>query len=156
MTEPTQQEVLAAFTYKEGALYWKPDPAKSPQWNGKHGAQKAGCARFDGRRVIRWGKKLYLASRLIFLYHKGFLPLEVDHKDTDPTNDLIENLRPAARFSNNANTNAAGYIQRGNKFLAKIYYDGKSHYLGTFDTPWEAREAYEHAQRERLETLHEE
>lgn len=154
-TDLTQEKLQALFSYKDGVLYWKYNPARSPQWNGRFESNPAGCIRPDGRRVIRIEGVLHLASRLIFLYHKGYLPSEVDHKDTDQTNDRIENLRPANRAMNNANTNASGYFRRGKRFYGRIYHHGKSHHLGAFDTAYEANQAYRAAQQELLEDYHE-
>lgn len=155
MTELTQERLQQLFSYKDGALYWKYNPNRRPQWNGRFESNPAGCIRADGRCVIRFEGKLYLASRLIFLFHKGYLPLVVDHEDTDCTNDRIENLRSSDHSRNQANTNASGYIRRDGKFYAKIYHHSKSHHLGVFDTAYEANQAYQAAQRELLETYYE-
>lgn len=45
------------------------------------------------RSRITIAQKRYLRSRLIFLYHKGYLPKEIDHINRDSLDDRIENLR---------------------------------------------------------------
>jgi len=107
------------FNYQSGLLIWRYNPNKSPQWNGKHEGQIAGAVRSDGRRVIRLDRKLYLASRLIYAYHYGNFPPEVDHINRDASDDRVENLRASDRKLNNQNVSAKGYIRRGNKYLAK-------------------------------------
>jgi hypothetical protein len=148
----TQVYVQYRFIYINGKLHWKICYDKSSQWNGKHAGALAGAVRKDGRIVIRLDSKLYLASRLIFLYHHGYLPEEVDHRDRDVTNDLIENLLASNRQKNNSNTNAKGYTRLGpNKFWARIFTKGKQMNLGIFPTREKAREAYLTAQAEIME-----
>jgi len=59
------------------------------------------------------GKKYY-AHRLIFLYHKGYLPKTIDHINCDKVDNRIENLRAATVGQNQHNrktnaNNTSGY-----------------------------------------------
>lgn len=146
--EPSQEYLQSRFFYKDGVLYWKHDKLGTLQWNGKHVGNAADATRDDGRCVIRLDGKLYLASRLIWIYHKGKAPKEIDHWDRDSTNDKIENLKPSNRVKNNANTTAKGWIKRGDKFMAKIYTRGRNIHLGTYNTAEEAHAVYAKKQEE--------
>lgn len=77
---------------------------------------------------------------------------QVDHKDTNPHNNCRENLRLATASQNQCNKgktarNTSGYKgvvyhKKLAKWQAQIQKDKRSYYLGTFETPEEAYEAY--------------
>ncbi|NBV93669.1 MAG: hypothetical protein EBT29_04305, partial [Proteobacteria bacterium] len=68
--------------------------------------------------------------RLFFYWHHGYLPKLVDHKDTNPQNNKIENLRELnskgnARNSNkkirkNCSSKYKGVSKQRNKWVARI------------------------------------
>jgi len=74
---------------------------------------------------------------------------EVDHIDRDKQNNNIENLRWATRSENQRNKGAygavkfKGVIKKGKKFEANTKVDGKSKYIGIYDTAEEASKAYD-------------
>lgn len=115
---------------------------------------RAGSNRGDGRWIIGIDGVLYLSSRLAWFYKKGVWPkFEVDHKDTDHSNDKWCNLREATSSQNNANkrtprNNTTGFKgvsidTRGVKqFRATIKIHKKQRCLGYYDTPKEAHSAY--------------
>lgn len=97
----------------------------------------------------RWTVKYH---RLKFFLAHGWLPEEVDHRDTDTANDLLGNLRPSTRQTNAQNRNAfmkASGLPRGvtrsgkRRFKAKVTHGGTSHYLGSFASPFAASEVVE-------------
>ena len=61
-----------------------------------------------------WGVKRGV-HRLIFLWHHGWLPPEVDHKDENPLNNRIENLRAATHSQNLCNRSLASTNTSGVK-----------------------------------------
>jgi hypothetical protein len=138
-----REKVKELFDYRDGKLFWRESRA-----NVKVGAE-AGYLRRDGYRQIKVDGKNYYTHRLIFLYHHGYIPEFLDHKDGSRLNNRIENLRPATKSQNNANSKARksvtgfkGVSANGKRFLARIKKDGRDIYLGTFDTPEEANAAY--------------
>lgn len=84
----TQEQVRALFTYKDdGSLIWKNGNA------GHKAGSIAGCVN-KGYVRIRIGKVGYLAHRIVWLYHHGYMPeSDVDHIDRNPLNNRIDNLR---------------------------------------------------------------
>lgn len=75
---------------------------------------------------------------------------EIDHKDGNPLNNQRGNLRSATKSQNAMNrksNNKLGfkgvtYSKAAQRWQAQIQANGKKRYLGSFDTPEEAHEAY--------------
>ena len=72
----------------------------------------------------------------------------VDHIDNDATNDCLYNLQVISHRENISKdiTNKVGYTgvrKNGKKWNAKIDINNKRIYLGTFETPKEASQAYQ-------------
>jgi hypothetical protein len=113
---------------------------------------EAGSYMRDGYKRIKIGNKGYVASRLAWLYMTGEWPKhDIDHKDTDKKNDKWENLREAtdaeqARNRNVKRNNVSGYKgvrqATSGRYEAAIKLNGKYKYLGMYDTPEEAADAY--------------
>ena len=96
---PTQKLLHQLFEYKGGKLYWKVDAA----YNVKIG-DVAGTTDSKGYKTTKINGKIYKVHRLIFLMHYGYLPKFVDHKDKNPSNNKIENLRDATHSENQLNS----------------------------------------------------
>jgi len=86
------------------------------------------------------GGKSYRVHRLIFLYHHGYMPTQVDHIDGNRMNNRIENLREATSSQNNQNrkaTSSSGikgviWHKQSKKWVASICINRKSVHLGSF------------------------
>ena len=86
------------------------------------------------------GGKSYRVHRLIFLYHHGYMPTQVDHIDGNRMNNRIENLREATSSQNNQNrkaTSSSGikgviWHKQSKKWVASICVNRKSIHLGSF------------------------
>lgn len=115
----------------------------------------AGCATGGQRRAWIIGVKgrRYLAHRLAWYYVHGVWPVDdIDHKDCDPSNNRIDNLRLADQTQNNGNTglyrtNKSGFkgvhfSRHAKQWRASIQFRGKMKNLGYFDTPEEAHKTY--------------
>ncbi|MEW6023610.1 MAG: HNH endonuclease signature motif containing protein [Pseudomonadota bacterium] len=124
--------------------------------NAKPGAV-AGTTIKHGYKVIKIDYKRFLVHRLVWLYMTGRMPSShIDHIDGDTGNNRFGNLREASPNINNQNVHRAradnqnghlGVSRCKNSFQARIFKDGKSHYLGSFKSPELAHEAYLAAKR---------
>lgn len=145
------REVLN-YDQETGVFTWK----ISRCTNGKASVGSvAGFYPKNGYRQIEIDRVRYLAHRLAWLYVYGTWPADgIDHKDGIRDHNWINNLRSATQSENAANrrryaNNSSGfkgvsYRQQARKgvWLAHISKDGKSIYVGTFQTPELAHAGY--------------
>jgi hypothetical protein len=108
------------------------------------------------RRITIKGRH-YRAHHLAWFYMKGkWCSQVIDHRDGDPSNNRLANLRSATKTQNSANkrryrNNACGLkgvCRERSGWRATIYKDGRRHHLGNFPTPQEAHAAYAKAAHE--------
>jgi len=150
----TQDYVKELFTYCDGVLRWRVSRSNRT----RVGSAAGYCRSDNGRCVINVDGKLMFAHRLIFLFHHGWLPDEIDHIDTDPTNNRIENLRSATRAQNQWNArkrkdNTSGvkgvsWYAPTKRWTAQIRVNGQRKRLGYFSTIDAAAAAIAAAQRD--------
>lgn len=145
----TQDKLKQRLWYRPetGDFYWRIAPTNSMQpW------QKAGSPSTKGYVQIMVCAHKYPAHQLAWLYVHGVMPDHVDHINQIKTDNSICNLRLATQSQNNMNKKAQSnnktglkgvYLYKKNmKYTAAIKANGKRHYLGYFDTPEEAHQAY--------------
>ena len=151
----SQDFVKYLFDYKDGNLYW------SVIINGQfQKGDLAGYLRKDGYRNIQIDGKSYLAHRLIFLYHHGYLPEFLDHIDGNPRNNNISNLREATSQENSRNQKkhksrngkstssdfkGVSWRELAKKWQAYIMINGKYKHLGMFKSDIDAALASDRA-----------
>ena len=131
-----QKDVKRLFLYQDGNLYWK--VKTNPRVN--IGAKAGTFNKNNQRTYIRINKITYGLHRLIFLYHYGWFPTEVDHIDTCRTNNTIENLREATRSQNQHNkrvqiNNTSGVKNVSflkNRWVVKLKVKRKQIHIGRF------------------------
>ena len=138
-----------SYDAKTGKITWIEKPHKK---NKMKVGDVAGCLRKDGYFVVRFNGKLYFCHRLAWYLHYGIWPKEqIDHIDGNPSNNSITNLREVNNQQNSLNkfkaysNNKTGVLGVGfyrDKFIARIKFNNKSHYLGIFDTKEQAALAY--------------
>lgn len=139
------------------------DPATGEfQWRGaRPGTRSSGVAGYrtpHGYITICINRHQHYAHRLAWLYVFNELPARVDHINGDPCDNRISNLRPATAEQNSYNrptqkNNRSGYKGvmfdgRRSKYVARIRFDKRRIFLGTFLTAKEAAAAYEIAARQ--------
>jgi hypothetical protein len=152
------QSLLKQYvTYDLGVFRFKSRNCNG--WNPSKNDAVAGSVNQLGYTTITIDGRRYLAHRLAWLYVYGIDPgdLQIDHIDkTIPLSNKIENLRIATESENACHsirpkTYASAEVKtpyRGvqksspNRWKATIEKEGVIHYLGSFDNPEDARDAY--------------
>lgn len=101
---------------------------------------------------LTFSYKDFVTARVIWLWYYGEWPKGfIDHKDGNPSNNRIENLRDvncSQSSCNRTSSNLYGYkgvTTIGNRWRSSIRIDGKRIFLGSFLTIEEAAEAYRQA-----------
>ena len=151
---------LLRYDPKTGIFVWRRRPGVP------HNSRYAGrVAGFDWQpanteivyRSIRIFDWPFLGHRLAWLYMTGSWPKhQVDHADMDGLNNRWKNLRAATKQQNSLNRGASkrsstglkGAYVYGSRFRSQIKIGSKLIYLGAYDTPQAAHEAYMVAARE--------
>jgi hypothetical protein len=147
-----------------GQLIWKhrpehhfPSAAAAKGWNTQKAGAIAGEApNHDGyiRLDFRRGDQRVRTRvhRVVWKMHHGDEPEMLDHKNGDPADNRVENLRPATPSENGRNhtgrLSAERHLPKGvvavgrGRFRALGYRNGERAYLGIHDTPAAAHAAY--------------
>ena len=129
---------------------WSLKPNKNPYW------RKVIYTNHKGYHRIQLHhnniQKFYMVHRVIYKFnnpdwdiHDVCSDNQVDHIDNCRTNNNNENLRIVNHSQNGQNRpSTKGYYwnKKQQKYQAGIRINNKSIYLGYYDTPEEAREAY--------------
>jgi hypothetical protein len=147
MTTLTQSQAKELFDYRDGDIYWRVRTSN----NTKMG-QPAGYKKKTGYLAISVNDRQCLAHRLVWIWHYGDVPDEIDHINGVRNDNRIENLRPATPLENQWNsakpvTNTTGFKgvcwnKKVGKYMAQIRINGRQTYLGLFSDPAAAHEAY--------------
>jgi len=125
------------FHYEDGNLIWKKKIAHNTIIG-----KIAGRTYDIGYKSIGLYGKEYMSHRLVFMFHHGYFPKEVDHIDGNKSNNRIENLRPATHSENLKNqkirtTNVSGHknvgwVKREQKWRVRITVNFKDKHIGYF------------------------
>jgi hypothetical protein len=131
---------------------------KSPAFVVKAG-RIAGARHHSGYIDIGYNKKLYRAHRLAWWFVHGHFPnYSIDHINEVKDDNRLCNLRLDINRENEQNNskpqcnNTSGYLgvcwnKQKRRWQAQIHYKNKQIYLGLYDIPEEAHEAYLCAKR---------
>lgn len=149
LTQSRLKEVMS-FDPETGLFTWLVS-----RGNGNAGSI-AGC-NSNGYIAIKIDGKSHKAHRLAWLYVYGSFPKhELDHINHVKTDNRICNLRDVTHAQNKQNMRVArtdnksgliGAMFFQGRWQAKIMFDNKRRYLGTFATPEEAHSVYVEAKR---------
>lgn len=172
----TQEYVRECFTYnKAGILTWNIRPEShfnneadakrfNSQWSGKVAgyfnkrtdSKREGFGYYRVRITDHAIKGHFKSHRIVWLYHKGYLPKVVDHINRDTRDNRIENLRESDEQTNSYNTNinvnnTTGFMgvsksndsKRKNKpYKSCIYCKNRAFFLGFYSDAEMAGLAY--------------
>lgn len=152
---------LIDYNPETGEFTWK--ARGLPCWDAKFAGNRAGHNnRNTGYVHLKLMGRSFKAHRVAFAITHGRWPTnEIDHIDGNGLNNSIANMREATRAENNQNrsrpsSNTSGYVGVGrtldNMWVAQIRHNGVQHYIGYFDCPKKASEAYQEA-KARLHTF---
>jgi len=147
----TQDQVRNLFTYRDGTLLWKTKLARCVRIG-----REAGHLENKGYIRVVINKRAYPIHRVVFLYHHGYLPEFIDHKDGNRSNNLIENLRACTAADNQHNKKGQSrkwakitskwkgvcWLPPRNRWIARIRFDYKLKFLGHFVNEDDAARAY--------------
>lgn len=152
MLTQSELKLLVSYNPSTGVFTWLPrigETAGIKAFNSRNAGKLAGTVSRKGYIHIRYDGVVYLAHRLVWLYVHGHFPsLLIDHKDHDKANNRLDNLRLATKAQNNFSRKKralAGVSSRSGRWYSKIRIDGKEVYLGVFDTPEAAVQAFDRA-----------
>lgn len=148
---PSAAYLRAVFRYdrRSGRLFWRRRADVGPEWNARFAGRPAGGTTTGCILVQLKGFKLVRAHRIIWKMFFGDEPDEIDHRDGNPFNNRLGNLRRATRSQNICNRRvrpgASGFrgVTRDRKrWAARITVNYRVIWLGTFDDPAAAHRAY--------------
>lgn len=143
----TQQKIRELLLYDEesGELVWRSNGYRNKPLKG----HIAGRVNSNGRRQIKINRKLYYASRLVWLYHNGYFPEGyIDHIDRNPLNNRLNNLREVSTICNLRNTTlkkkglsevrGVHWAKAHKKWAASVKVNGVTTHFGFYDDFTEA------------------
>ena len=140
------------FTYDNG-LYWvKPTANRVKQ------GDRFGHIHSSGHRRGVFLCDRYYEHKLVWLYHYGVWPKELDHINRIRDDNRIENLREVTRQQNNFNKcsyknssskyKGVSWYKNNSKWKAQYVINSKTFHIGYFDDELEAAKAYDNTVRE--------
>lgn len=146
LSQDRLKEVLF-YDNEDGDFYWRINRPKTPA------GSTAGYTDPLGYIIISIDGNKYQAHQLVWLWFYNKVVM-IDHKDNNPSNNRINNLREATYSQNNHRRNLynplgyTGVRYRSGHFEAHIRINGIITRLGKFNTAEEAAEAYRNAARQ--------
>lgn len=141
-----------------GEFFWKDRGMfatknhSSKTWNTRYAGKKAGRVMKNGYASICIDGQVYGAHRLAWIYVNGNTKYQIDHKNMNPIDNRISNLRESTQSQNRFNTrknsrNTSGYKgvcynKASKKWQVSTFLNSKPIYVGLFNCPTAAHFAY--------------
>lgn len=152
---PAELNQLLEYDPATGRLYWKVQTSSRALVG-----SEAGSVDKRGYRAVQIYGRRYMAHRIAWALTFGEWPKEeIDHKNGNPADNRLENIRDVSPSENKQNARASHvdsgtgvlgvtYDRRKKAFMSQIYVSGKNKFLGYFDNLQDAHHAYLSAKRE--------
>lgn len=152
MSGPIYKELTRLVNYNPSTgVFTLRVPTFSSRWGDRSIGDEAGTV-YRGCRTLQVFGKRYAASDLAWLYTYGVWPTKtLDHKNGNPGDNRISNLREATSAQNAQNSrsssslSATGTYQTNKGYCAHICFERKQIHLGTFASEELASLIYEEA-----------
>lgn len=164
--KPSVQYIQECFNYcpNSGVITWKVRPREHfptqrgySIFNTKHAGNETGTIGKIGHKIITLNDTSYYAHILIWVLAHGRWPeLTIDHKNRNPSDNRLVNLREATQPQQNANqglrkNNSSGHAgvcwnNKTNKWRAYITVNSKQINLGYYANKEDAIKARENAE----------
>lgn len=151
----TQQLLKERLSYcaETGVFIWNNSPHMTARWNARYSGTVAGTKENTGYITIKIMDRKYIAHRMAWLYVFGEVPfLDIDHMNGIKSDNRISNLRCVTSAGNSQNRRKATAGSKSGllgasktssgKWRSVITVFGVKHYLGVFETPELAHDAY--------------
>lgn len=144
---------LLDYEPKTGVLTWKHRGAMDcprdggKRWNGRYAGREAFRIAPNGYRQGMVLRVMMRAHRLAWFMHYGEWPKgDIDHINGVRSDNRMCNLREVSRKENTRNqqirntnkSGVTGVIQRGNRWHANVFHDGRQIFLGSFQDKQDA------------------
>lgn len=144
---------ILIYNKNTGLFLWKYRDDVGKKWNNRNAGKVAGTKNKNRHVTILINRIKYKAHRLAWFYVTGFWPKEnIDHRDLNKSNNIWKNLREATHAQNSMNrklqpNNLIGFKGVSwkadrDKWMSRIKKDRRQIFLGYFQTPEEAHNAY--------------
>ena len=149
---------LFCYDASTGEILWKHRPDVQGSWNAKYARRPAGtikkgylqiCIKVDGKKCF------FSGQRIAWAHHYGEWPKgEVDHKNHDPSDNRIDNLRLATHSQNGCHKlqstgkvpfKGVYWMPTKGRFAAQIKRNKQWKWLGLHETAEDAARAYDRA-----------
>jgi hypothetical protein len=125
---------------------------------GSIAGSKVGSKNDQGYEQVQIDGKKHKVHRLVFLYHYGYLPKNIDHINGFRDDNRIENLRKCSRSQNQMNeklrpNNTSGikgvsWCKSAERWRARVQAYGQVKYVGNFKSRAKAEQAVKDARLE--------
>lgn len=108
----SQHELKKFLTYRKDGSFRRKERADNSDPKGQI---VRGSLRPDGYRKIQIKKEQFLFHQLIYFWHHGYLPENIDHKDRNKGNNRINNLKDSTPSENSRNCGVSIRNKSGHK-----------------------------------------